>query len=87
MFAPMGNPYAKNFTEEESTAIWNEMIGARRVMFRLAHYLPSLLPAYMQAGLMGKPVTIIKLVTKDASPKVRHKLVKSLQVSLFSNWK
>jgi pimeloyl-ACP methyl ester carboxylesterase len=69
MFAPMGNPYAKNFTEEESTAIWKEMNGARRVMFRLAHYLPSLLPAYMQTGLMGKPVTVIKLVTKAASPK------------------
>lgn len=55
------------------------MNGARRVMFRLANYLPSLLPAYMQAGLMGKPVTIIKRVTEDASPKVRHQLVASLK--------
>lgn len=70
MFGPMGNPYAKNMTKEESKRIWKEMNTGRRVMFRLAHYLPSLLPGYMKAGLIGKPVTIIRAVKKAASPKV-----------------
>jgi len=70
MFGPMGNPYAKNMTQEESKSIWKESNRGRRLLFRLAHYSPSLLPSYMKVGLMGKPVTITRAVKKAATPKV-----------------
>lgn len=69
MFGPMGNPYAKNMTQEESKSIWKESNSGRRLLFRLAHYSPSLLPVYMKGGLMGKAVTITRAVKKSATPK------------------
>jgi len=70
MFGPMGNPYAKNMTKEESKSIWQESNRGRRVMFRLARYFPSLLPGYMRSGVIGKPVTITRGVKKAAKAKV-----------------
>ena len=70
MFGPMGSPYAKNMTKEETKIIWRQVGRGKRTIYRLARHFPSWLPGFYRRSLIGKPVKIMRSVKKAANPKV-----------------
>ena len=53
MFAPGGNLYSPNMTKQESSQIWAPMSFRRKLLYRVARWLPSLLPFVCKRMLVG----------------------------------
>ena len=72
MFGPMGNPYAKNMTKEESKIIWKGASRSMKMMYRLGRHFPSYLPGYLRKGPVTKIVKTLRSIKKAVNPKVGH---------------
>ena len=84
MFGPMGNPYGKNMTKEESKIIWKGASRQMKMMFRLARHFPSYLPGYLRKGPLTKIVKFLRSVKKTVNPKVGHIVFDSRNVAFFA---
>lgn len=68
MLGPVMNPYAKNTTKAESTAMWAGL-GPMKSVFRYARYLPWFVPGKLKSSVK-KVNKYMKSIKKRVNPKV-----------------